>query len=91
MISPLELTQVYLDRIQTLDARLNSFFTVMAERATAEAKAKTEQLAGQVDPASLPAFFGVSIAIKDFVDRIPGANDGLIAVALLVNVCLQGE
>lgn len=67
VISPLELTLVYLDRIQTLDVSLNSFFTVMAEQAVDEAKAKTEQLVrSQIDPASLPAFFGVPIAIKDF-------------------------
>jgi len=67
VISPLELTQLHLDRIQTLDASLNSFFTVMAERAIAEAKAKTEQLAApQADSSSLPTFFGVPIAIKDF-------------------------
>ena len=45
VISPLELTQLYLDRIQKLDTSLNSFFTVMGEQALAEAKAKTEQLA----------------------------------------------
>lgn len=67
VISPLELTQVYLDRIQTIDASLNSFFTVMAEHAIAEAKAKTEELtASHTDSSSLPAFFGVPIAIKDF-------------------------
>jgi amidase len=38
----------------------------MAERAIAEAKAKTEQLADpNTETASLPAFFGVPIAIKD--------------------------
>jgi amidase len=65
-VSPLELTQLYLDRIQTLDPALNSFFTVMAEQALSEARAKTEQLAGQVGHDALPAFFGVPIAIKDF-------------------------
>lgn len=67
VISPLELTQVYLDRIEQLDSSLNSFFTVMAEQAITEAKAKTEQLAASnIEPSSLPAFFGVPIAIKDF-------------------------
>lgn len=67
VISPLELTQVYLDRIQVIDDSLNSFFTVMADQAIADAKAKTEQLAGSQGDSSLPAFFGVPIAIKDFV------------------------
>ncbi len=62
-ISPLELTQLYLDRIQALDAQLGSFVTVTAEQAIADAKAKTERLVGQSD--DLPPFFGVPIAIKD--------------------------
>jgi len=62
VISPIELTQLYLDRIKQLDSSLNSFFTVMAERAIAEAKAKTEQLADpNTETASLSAFFGVPI------------------------------
>lgn len=62
-ISPLELTQLYLDRIQRLDSQLGSFFTVAADQALADATAKTEQLvkAGS----ELPPFFGVPISIKD--------------------------
>ncbi|MBD2771773.1 amidase [Iningainema tapete] len=67
VISPLELTQLYLERIEKLDASLNSFFTVMAEQAITEAKVKTEQLAAsKIELSSFPAFFGVPIAIKDF-------------------------
>lgn len=67
IISPLELTQIYLNRIEQLDGSLNSFFTVMAEQAMVEAKAKTEQLAlSTMVNSSLPPFFGVPIAIKDF-------------------------
>jgi amidase len=63
-ITPLELTQLYLDRIQQLDGRLGSFFTVMAEEAIADATAKTETLA-HTSPADLPPFFGVPTSIKD--------------------------
>ena len=64
-ISPLELVTLYLQRIQRLDSQLGSFFTVAAEMALAEAKAKTEQLAKIEDPQQLPPFFGVPTAIKD--------------------------
>ncbi|ACK65432.1 Amidase [Rippkaea orientalis PCC 8801] len=64
-ISPLEITQLYLDRIQKYDPQIGSFFTVAAEQAIAEAKAKTEQLASLSDPNALPPFFGVPTAIKD--------------------------
>ena len=62
-VSPLELVQLYLERVQQLDTRLGSYFTVMAEQALADAKTKTEQLT--LDTAELPLFFGVPIAIKD--------------------------
>lgn len=62
-VSPLELTQLYLERIQQLDSRLGSFFTVTADRALDDARAKTEQLANA--EAELPPFFGVPISIKD--------------------------
>lgn len=62
-VSPLELVELYLERIQRLDSQLGSYFTVAAEQAIADAKAKTEQLSKS--NSDLPPFFGVPIAIKD--------------------------
>lgn len=62
-LSPLELVELYLERIQRLDSQLGSYFTVMADIALADAKEKTERLAK--NPADLPPFFGVPISIKD--------------------------
>ncbi len=62
-ISPLELTELYLRRIEALNSSLGSYVTVAADQAIADARAKTEQLAGSVD--ELPPFFGVPISIKD--------------------------
>ena len=64
-VSPLELAEVYLDRIDRLNDRLGSYFSVAAEMAIADAKAKTEQLAQTEDVTQLPPFFGVPISIKD--------------------------
>lgn len=67
-ISPLELTQLYLERIERLNPTLGSYFLVMAEQAIADAKTKTEMLAQRSTsstPMDLPPFFGVPIAIKD--------------------------
>lgn len=61
-ISPLELTSLYLERISCLNPQLGSYFTVTAEQAIADAKAKTELLMSDGD---LPPFFGVPISIKD--------------------------
>lgn len=63
-ISPLELTELYLERIQRLNPQIGSFFTVTADRALADAKAKTNQLM-QSTGENLPSFFGVPTAIKD--------------------------
>ncbi|MDJ0601763.1 MAG: amidase [Crocosphaera sp.] len=64
-ISPLELTQLYLDRIEKYNPQLGSFFFVAAETALQEAKQQTEQLTHTSNPHSLPPFFGVPTAIKD--------------------------
>ncbi len=64
-VSPLELVELYLERIQRLDPQLGSYFTVMAESAIADAKAKTQMLSGGGETSSLPPFFGVPISIKD--------------------------
>ncbi len=53
-ISPLDLVELYLDRIEQLDVQLGSYVFVAAEQAIADAKAKTEQLANNSD--ELPPF-----------------------------------
>ncbi|MFE4106515.1 amidase [Almyronema epifaneia] len=63
-VSPLELTELYLDRIAALNPQLGSYFTVMADAAIADAKAKTEQLT-RSQQADLPLFYGIPISIKD--------------------------
>ncbi|MEO0835822.1 MAG: amidase [Cyanobacteria bacterium J06642_3] len=64
-ITPLELTELYLTRIEQYDAQVGSFFHVATDNAIADAKQKTAQLKQTSDPNSLPPFFGVPIAIKD--------------------------
>lgn len=64
-ISPLELTESYLERIERLDPQIGSYFTVMADAARTLATAQTEQLSRTSDVAELPPFVGVPIAIKD--------------------------
>ncbi|BAZ24513.1 amidase [Kalymmatonema gypsitolerans NIES-4073] len=61
-VSPLELVEIYLERISRLNPQLGSYFTVTAEQAIADAKTKTEMLASASE---LPPFFGVPISIKD--------------------------
>lgn len=66
-ISPLELTQLYLERIEQIDPQLGSYFTVMTDVAIADAQAKTDQLAtlSADEINELPIFFGVPVSVKD--------------------------
>lgn len=74
-ISPLELTELYLERIDRLDRSIGSFVTVIQEQAIATAKAQTALLQQTPDPSILPTFFGVPISIKDLnqVQGVPCA------------------
>lgn len=60
-VSSVELTQYYLDRISQKDGELNSFVTVTAEQALAQAKAADTRLA----QGDAPALCGLPIAHKD--------------------------
>ncbi|MFL5897873.1 MAG: amidase [Solirubrobacterales bacterium] len=63
-VSPKELVQLHLDRIQRLDPQLNAFRRVFAEKAMLEAEqAEARVRAGEERP-----LLGVPIAIKDEVD-----------------------
>ena len=62
-VTPLELTELYLSRIEKYDSQLNSFYYVAKESAIADARQKTARLAQTSD--NLPPFFGVPIGIKD--------------------------
>jgi amidase len=90
-ISPLELTELYLQRIEALNPRLGSFFYVGAEAAIATAKQQTERLVQGTD--NLPPFFGIPIGVKDLnpvagspcsygikaaCDRIAQQDDGIV-------------
>jgi aspartyl-tRNA(Asn)/glutamyl-tRNA(Gln) amidotransferase subunit A len=63
-ISPVEVTQAYLDRIQALDTKLNSYLTVTAEHALREAK-KAEARILQGNYAG--PLHGIPLAHKDII------------------------
>jgi aspartyl-tRNA(Asn)/glutamyl-tRNA(Gln) amidotransferase subunit A len=61
-LSPVELTQIFLDRIASLDGKLNAYIRVMGESALATAhRAQEEIAAGR----SLGPLHGIPIALKD--------------------------
>ncbi len=65
-VSPTELVELYLGRIERIDPDLNVFRVVMAERARADAaQAERRVLAGDERP-----LLGVPVAVKDNVDVV---------------------
>src|SRR5690349_14339894 len=64
-LSPVELTQAKLDRIEQLDSQLNAFITVTAERAMEEARAaESEIVAGR----HRGAMHGIPFGLKDVIN-----------------------
>ena len=64
-LSPLELTEHYLRRIERLNPHLNAYITVTAERARADARRATEELvAGKLRG----PLHGIPVALKDLYE-----------------------
>jgi aspartyl-tRNA(Asn)/glutamyl-tRNA(Gln) amidotransferase subunit A len=63
-LSPLGLTEAYLDRIQRFDGELNSFITVTADQARAAAQLATDELAAGTNRGAL---YGIPLAYKDLI------------------------
>ena len=88
-LSPVELTEVYLRRIEALDGQINSFLTVCGDEARASAKEAEDKIArGETG-----ALLGLPVAIKDlevtkgirstmgsyvFRDTIPDQDSALV-------------
>src|SRR5437899_6388383 len=64
-LSPLELAEQYLRRIERLNPRLNAYVTVTAERALQDARRATDELAAGRSRGPL---HGVPIGLKDLYD-----------------------
>jgi len=64
-LSPVELTRAYLDRIESVDGRINSYITVTAEQALAQARTLEAELARGRNRGPL---HGIPIGLKDNID-----------------------
>ena len=64
-VSPVEVTQLFLDRIDKHDAELNAFVTVVGDAALIEARHAEQKVSMGED---LPPFLGVPIGIKDLTE-----------------------
>jgi amidase len=64
-VSPVEVADLYLARIDTLDPELNAFAHQDPDRVRADAAAATDAVAAATDAADLPPFLGVPLPIKN--------------------------
>ncbi|HWL89537.1 MAG TPA: amidase, partial [Polyangiaceae bacterium] len=64
-VSPIELTEAYLARIERLNPKINAYVTVTAERALADAHRATEEIARHGPRGPL---HGIPIALKDLFE-----------------------
>lgn len=69
-LSPLQLVQAHLDRINNLDGDLNSFITLTTDEAMMNAEEATKLWASKAvkDKAKLKPLFGIPIALKDLYE-----------------------
>jgi amidase len=67
-VSPVEVVDTYLDRIDELDPQLNAFCHRADDDARKAASAAADDLVGAASPEDLPPFHGVPLPIKDLLD-----------------------
>jgi amidase len=92
-LSPVEITDHYLERVDRLNAQTGAFYTVTGELAreqavTAEKLAAESRRAG--DEASLPALLGVPIPIKD-LNMVAGVRMTLGSAVFADNVATEDD
>jgi amidase len=94
-VSPVELVDHALDRIERLDEQVGAFVTSTADRARAEARAAEQAVLAAAEPTDLPPLLGVPTAIKDlnavtgvpmklgsaaFADLVPDYDDNIVTL-----------
>src|SRR4029453_11851949 len=67
-VSPVEVVDMYLDRIDDLDPRLNAFCHRADDDVRKAASVAADALAHTRTPDDLPPFHGVPLPIKDLLD-----------------------
>ena len=72
-VSPVEVTEMILKRIEAVDGRLNAYATLMAEQAMAQARAAEREIVAGTYRGPL---HGVPVAVKDSVFYDWRAHDG---------------
>ena len=102
-VSPVELTGMFLERIDSLDGKLNSYLTVAADSALAEARAAEDAV---MKGEELGPLHGVPISVKDlemsagirttggsllFEDRVPEVDSAVVERVRAAGAVILGK
>ena len=105
-LSPVAVTDHYLQRTQELNDQVGAFFTITAELAAEQALAAEKAVAEAADPGALPPLTGVPIPIKDlnmvagvrqtlgsaaFINNVPDADDYVVVAIRKAGAVLTGK
>ncbi|HEX9065996.1 MAG TPA: amidase [Streptosporangiaceae bacterium] len=105
-LSPVQITDHYLDRIERLNADVGAFYTVTADLARDQASLAERAVAQAADPAELPPLTGIPIPIKDlnmvagvrmtlgstiFADTIAPEDDYVVAELRKAGIVITGK
>ena len=89
-LSPVEITNHYLERIERLNPSVGAFFTVTADLARDQAAHAEKSVARADDPGELPPLTGVPIPIKD-LNMVAGVRMTLGSVAYENNIAPEDD
>ena len=102
-VSPVELTGMFLKRIDALDGKLNSYLTVAADSALSEARAAEDAV---MRGEELGPLHGVPVSVKDlemsagirttsgsllFEDRVPAVDSGVVERVKAAGAIILGK
>ncbi|HEY3687484.1 MAG TPA: amidase [Streptosporangiaceae bacterium] len=105
-LSPVEVTDHYLDRIEALSDQVGAFITVTADRARDDARKAERAVMEAADPAELPPLLGVPIPVKDldmvagvrwtwgsraFDDQVAGVDDAVVEAMRAAGAVVTGK
>ncbi|HEV2372082.1 MAG TPA: amidase [Streptosporangiaceae bacterium] len=89
-VSPVEVVNHYLGRIEQHNPQVGAYFTVTAELASDQAAAAEKAVARATDPDTLPPLTGVPIPVKD-LNMVAGVRQTLGSVVFSDNVPAEDD
>jgi amidase len=105
-LSPIEILDHYLDRIDRLGPQVGAFFTISAELAREQARKAEAEVAEAAEPDSLPPLLGVPVPVKDlnmaagirltygsaiFADNVADADDHVVSSLRAAGAVIPGK